>query len=65
MIDELLNPKSYILIKGEKDLKEKIEYIKKIDNNDELYKSILKENLFINNRKISKNLNKEKIEKMI
>ena len=47
MIDEYINPKSYILIKGKKDIKEKIEYIKKIDNNEELYKSILKENVII------------------
>ena len=48
MIDEFINPKSFILIKNEKDMKEKIEYIKKIDNNEKLYKNILKENLFIN-----------------
>ena len=33
MVDEYINPKTYILIKGEKDLHKKIEYIKKIDNN--------------------------------
>ena len=43
MVDEYINPKTYILIKGEKDLDEKIEYIKKIDNDEELYKSIMKE----------------------
>ena len=42
MIDEYLHPKSYILIKGEKDIFQKIEYIKNIDNNDKLYKDILK-----------------------
>ena len=62
MIDEIFNPKSYILIKSEKDLNEKIEYIKKIDNNDELYKNIIKENLFINNNEIIKNLEEEKIQ---
>ena len=36
-----INPKVYILIKGEKDIKDKIEYIKKIDNDNILYKSIL------------------------
>ena len=44
MVDEFINPKTYILIKGEKDIDEKIEYIKKIDNDDKLYKSIIKEN---------------------
>ena len=40
MVDEFISPELYILIRGEKDIKEKIEYIKKIDNNDELYKKI-------------------------
>ena len=62
MIDEIFNPKTYILIKSEKDLFKKIEYIKKIDNNDKLYKNIIKENLFINNNQITKNLKEEKIE---
>ena len=42
MIDEYINPKSYILIKGEKDIFQKIEYIINIDNDDILYKNILK-----------------------
>lgn len=48
MIDEYINPEAFILIRGEKDMKKKIEYIKQIDNNDELYKNILKKNLLIN-----------------
>ena len=47
MIEEYINPKAFILIKGEKDIKSKIEYIKKIDNDDELYHSILKETIFV------------------
>ena len=47
MVDEYINPKTYILIKGEKDLNKKIEYIKEIDNNDELYKKLLKENVLL------------------
>ena len=43
ILDEFINPKSYILIKGEKDIEKKINYIKKIDNDDDLYKSIIKE----------------------
>jgi hypothetical protein len=49
LLDEYINPKTYILIKGEKDIKEKIEYIKKIDNDDKLYRNILKENVLIDN----------------
>ena len=49
MIDEYINPKAYILIKGKKDIMDKIEFIKKIDSNDTLYKSILNENIFLYN----------------
>ena len=49
MIDEYINPKSYILIKGEKDIKAKIEYIKSIDKDDEKYRSILRENVIVDN----------------
>ena len=61
MIDEYINPKTFILIRNEKDMKSKIEYIKKLDNDEKLYKNILKENLFINDNlvKFSK---KEKIQ---
>ena len=47
MIDEYINPKTYILIKGEKDLRTKINYIKEIDNNEKQYRKILKENVII------------------
>ena len=47
MVDEFINPKSYILIKGEKDLSQKIQYIISLDNDDEKYKSVLKENVII------------------
>ena len=53
-LDEFINPKTYILIKGEKDIKEKIEYIKKIDNDDNLYKSIMVEKPFIDDNFIDK-----------
>ena len=48
MIDQFINPKSYILIRNRNDIVNKIEYIKKIDNDDKLYKNILKEKIFIN-----------------
>ena len=47
MIDEYINPKSYISIKGEKDIKTKIDYIIEIDKNDNLYKKILKEKVIL------------------
>jgi hypothetical protein len=46
-VDEHINTKTYILIRDRGDINLKIEYIKKIDNDDELYKSILREKLFI------------------
>ena len=49
MADEYINPKSFILIHGKNDMLEKIDYIKKIDNSDELYGKILRENIFIDN----------------
>ena len=61
MADEYINPKSYILIRGKNDMFEKIEYIKKIDNNDELYKKLLSENVFIDNY-YQKKIENERIE---
>ena len=49
MIDEYINIKSFILIRGEKDIQEKIKYIKKIDNDNNLYKNFLKENILKDN----------------
>ena len=51
--DEYINPKTYILINGEKDIDEKIEYIKKIDNDNELYKKIMREKPIIDNNYIN------------
>ena len=59
--DEYINPKAIILIKEERNMKEKIEYIKEIDNNNEKYLSILKENLLINEN-IDKIIEKEQKE---
>ena len=61
MADEYINPKSYILIRGKNDMFEKIEYIKKIDNNDELYRKLLRENIFIDNY-YQKKIENERIE---
>ena len=61
LMDEYINPKSYILIRGENDMKDKIEYIKKIDNNVELYKKIMKENILID-LKFNEKMEKQKYE---
>jgi hypothetical protein len=52
LIDEYINPKCFIMIKGEKDIHEKIEYIKKIDNDNKLYHSILWFAIFTENKGI-------------
>ena len=54
LVDEYFNPMTYILIKGEKDVDEKIEYIKKIDNDDKLYLDIMKTNPFIDENFLDK-----------
>ena len=54
LIDEFVNPKTYILIRGEKDIDKKIEYIKKIDSEDKLYREIMKEKPIINEKFIEK-----------
>ena len=62
LIDEFINPKTYILIKGEQDIKKKIKYIKKIDNDDKLYKEIMKEKPIIDDKFIEKIDKKEMME---
>ena len=60
MIDEYINPKTYILIRGGYEVEEKIEYIKKIDNDDNLYRSILKEKVFIDDFFVDNIINERK-----
>ena len=48
MIDEIINPNSYILIRNEKDITKKINFIKNIDNDNNIYQKLLKENVFTN-----------------
>ena len=62
LVDEFINPKTYILIKGDKDIDKKIEYIKKIDNDNKLYMEIMKEKPIIDNKFIEKIDKKEIIE---
>ena len=62
MIDEYINPKSLILIRGKNDMLGKIDYIKKIDNIDKLYEKMLKEDLFIYNYNNKDKIENERIE---
>jgi hypothetical protein len=54
MIDEYINPKSFIFIRGDKDINVKIEYIKLLDSDDILYRKVLKEKIFVNKDSIKK-----------
>ena len=54
MVDEYINHKSYILVKGFNDIKDKINYIKEIDNNDGKYKDFIQENVIIDKNFIEK-----------
>ena len=64
LLDEYINQNSYILIRGEKDLNEKINFIKKIDKDDNLYKKILKEKVFIETKLLEK-IDKQRFEFLI
>ena len=57
---ELLNSKSYIHIKNEDEFEEKIELIKKIDNNDTLYQEIIREKIVIDDNRYARELQKYK-----
>ena len=61
LIDEYINPNVFILVRNDIDLLDKIEYIKEIDQNDELYKQFLSEDVLID-EDIVKKRKKEEIE---
>ena len=60
MVDEYINPKSYILIRNKGDINDKINYIMKIDKDDNLYRSILKEKVFIDDFFVDNIINERK-----
>ena len=62
MVDEYFNPEAFILIRGEKDIQKKIEYIKEIDINDKLYKKILRKKLLLNSEFLKNKMKKELID---
>ena len=47
LIDEYINPNTFILIRGHVDMNDKIKYIKAIDQNDRFYKQMLKEQVLL------------------
>ena len=54
LIDEYINPKIFILVRNHIDAKEKIDYIKKIDQNDTLFNEFFKEDVLIDDYIYSK-----------
>ena len=64
LVDEFINPNAYMLIRGEKDIDKKIEYIKKIDNDDKLYWEIMKEKPIIK-EKLIENIDKIEIKEFL
>ena len=59
LIDEYINPNTYILVRNDLDLMDKIEYIKEIDNNDELYKKFLSQDVLIDEDIVNKRKKQE------
>ena len=57
---ELLNNKSYIHVKDESEFDEKIELIKKIDNNDTLYQEMIREKIVLDDTRYARELQKYK-----
>ena len=57
---ELLNNRSYIHVIDENDFENKIELIKKIDNNDTLYQEMIREKIVIDDTRYPKELQKYK-----
>lgn len=63
LIDKIFNPKAFINAKKFKSDQELIDYIKKIDNDEKLYKSYIKEPVFIDKNYLKKE--EKKLEKFL
>ena len=59
-VQELVNNKSYIHVKDENEFDEKIELIKKIDQNDTLYEQMIREKIIIDDSRYPRELQKYK-----
>ena len=59
LIDEYINPDSFILVRNDIDLIEKINLIKKIDQDEHLYKEILKKDVLIDENIVKKRKKEE------
>ena len=60
LVDEYINPNTYILVRNDVDLQEKIEYIKKVDQDDNLYRKFLMEDVLVDEDVVRKRKKDEK-----
>ena len=60
LIDEYINPDTYILVRNDIDLQEKIEFIKQVDQDDNLYKEFLSKDVLIDEDVVEKRKKEEK-----
>ena len=60
LIDEYINPDTYILIRNDIDLMDKIEYIKQVDQDDKLYREFLSKEVLIDENVVEKRKKEEK-----
>jgi len=58
-IDEYINPDTYILIRNDIDLQDKIEYIKEVDKNDKLYYEFFNKDILIDEDIVEKRKKEE------
>ncbi len=60
LIDEYINPDTYILVRNDIDLMEKIDYIKQVDQDDKLYREFLSKDVLIDENVVEKRKKEEK-----
>jgi hypothetical protein len=60
LIDEYINPDTYILVRNDIDLLDKIDFIKQVDQDDNLYKEFLKKDVLLDDDIVRKRKKEEK-----
>ncbi len=60
LIDEYINPDTYILVRNDIDLMEKIDFIKEVDKNDTLYREFFSKDVLIDEDVVEKRKKEEK-----
>ena len=60
LIDEYINPETYILVRNDIDLLEKIDFIKEVDKDDKIYREFLKKDVLLDDDIVNKRKKEEK-----